>query len=284
MKKVIRLTESDLKQIVKRVLKEQITIPENPNKPNYDPSGGIGAARISSNLPATGFVGSDNKAEKVRQEQINKSKDYNKIVKQLYCVPPHFAPSIANLIVNGYNKTTLKIALGIIGRESSYASGLRYNITAPLKTIGNLLGYDTSTGPAQMSQQTAKDLKLQQGIDTISGALKAVYEYLKRSYGIATSIGYSDTTKSVNIPPNNSISAKIDISIASYNMGVGKIVKYCDKAGSKSKLKVKCDNKNTKQVKNYLPNYPTKRWDGVDISTPGYVAEVVQKYKKFTCF
>jgi hypothetical protein len=282
MKKVIKLTESDLKQIVKRVLKEQITIPENPNKPNYDPSGGLGAARISSNLPATGFVRSDKKAQQVNQEQINKSKDYNKIVKQLYCVPPSFAPSIANMIVNGYNKQTLKIALGIIGRESSYASGLRYNITAPLKTIGGLLGYDTSTGPAQMSQQTAKDLKLQQGIDTISGALKAVYEYLKRSYGIATSIGYSDTAKSVNIPPSNSISAKIDISIASYNMGVGKIVKYCDKAGSK--LKVKCDNKNTKQVKNYLPNYTTERWDGVDISTHGYVAEVVQKYKKFTCF
>lgn len=282
MKKIIRFTESDLEQIVKRILKEQTIIPEDPNKPNYDPSGGLGAARISSNLPATGFVKSDKKAEKVRQEQINKSKDYNKIVKQLYCVPPSFAPSIANMIVNGYNKQTLKIVLGIIGRESSYASGLRYNITAPLKTIGNLLGYNTSTGPAQMSQQTAKDLKLQQPIETVSGALKAVYEYLKRSYGIATSIGYSDTAKSVNVPPSNSINAKTDIAIASYNMGVGKIVKYCDKAGSK--LKVKCDNKNTKQVKNYLPNYSTTRWDNVNITTHGYVAEVVQKYKKFNCF
>ena len=36
VKKIIRLTEKDLEQIVKRVLKEQTIIPEDPNKPNQD--------------------------------------------------------------------------------------------------------------------------------------------------------------------------------------------------------------------------------------------------------
>lgn len=119
MKKIIRLTESDLEQIVKRVLKEQ------------------------------SVIGAPNQGMTINSNTLNDEK----VIKKYYCVPPSFAPSIANMIVNGYNKQTLKIALGIIGRESSYASGLRYNITAPLKTIGNLLGYNTSTGPAQMSQQ-----------------------------------------------------------------------------------------------------------------------------------
>ena len=248
MKKVIRLTESDLEQIIKRVLKEQ------------------------------SVIGAPNQGMTINSNTLNDKK----AIKKYYCVPPSFAPSIDDLIKKGYNKLTLKIALGIIGRESSFASGVRYNITAPLKTIASLLGYNTSTGPAQMSQQTAKDLKLKQGVDTISGALNAVYQYLKKAYGVATSIGYDNRVKSVNVPPSNSINAKIDIAIASYNMGMGKIVKYCQ--SKNPKIKVKCDNKNTKQVKNYLPNIITKRWDNVNITTHGYVAEVVKKYNKFNCF
>lgn len=248
MKKVIRLTESDLEQIVKRVLKEQSV---------------IGA-------PNQGMTNNSN------------SLNDKKVIKKYYCVPPSFAPSIDELIKKGYNKQTLKLALSVIGRESSFASGLRYNITSPLKTIAGLLGYNTSTGPAQMSQQTAKDLKLKQGVDTISGALNAVYQYLKKAYGVAASMGYSNSVKSVNVPPSNSIGAKTDIAIASYNMGMAKIVKYCQ--SKNPKIKVKCDNKNTKQVKNYLPNFSTKRWDGVNITTHGYVEEVVKKYNKFNCF
>ena len=37
-------------------------------------------------------------------------------------------------------------------------------------------------------------------------------------------------------------------------------------------------------VKNYLPNFKTKRWDGVDISIHGYVTEVASRMRKFTCF
>ena len=37
-------------------------------------------------------------------------------------------------------------------------------------------------------------------------------------------------------------------------------------------------------VPNYLPNFKTKRLDGVSISSHGYVQEVASRYKKYTCF
>jgi hypothetical protein len=39
-----------------------------------------------------------------------------------------------------------------------------------------------------------------------------------------------------------------------------------------------------KVVQNYIPNYKTERWDGVNISTHGYVEEVAGYYKKLNCF
>ena len=251
MKKVIRLTESDLEQIVKRILKEQYNF-------------------ISTGAPT----------------QTVPSKDlarYKAAEKKYYCVPKPFAPALDDLIKRGYNKHILKMALGVIGRESSFASGLRYNILNPFKEVWSLLGGDTSVGPAQMKHSTAKDLKLKEGLSSVRGAMDAVYQYLKRSINLAAAKGYTNQ-KSVNVPANKSLDAKSDLAIASYNSGIGKAIqKFCETKNPK--LKAPCDGKKyTKQVKNYLPNYPTKRWDGVDISTHGYVAEVVNKYKKFNCF
>jgi hypothetical protein len=39
-----------------------------------------------------------------------------------------------------------------------------------------------------------------------------------------------------------------------------------------------------KYVPNYLPNFKTKRLDGVNISSHGYIKEVAEKIKKYTCF
>lgn len=252
------------------------------------------------------------------------------------CVPKEFRAALSNLISKGYNKTFLKVALGVIGRESSYASGLRYNITSPLKSLASKLGADTSIGPAQMKQSTADDLKLKKDITTIEGALIAVYTYLIRSYKIAKQNGY-DTNKPTSNFKEGTGNAALDITIASYNMGIGRIKKYCERGLSKPNInnrntkeywvslmkknpknknfyqqqidriedsqfsgkmqnvlgkitsgekttKVGCDNKNNVWVKNYLPNFSTKRWDGVNINTHGYVKEVADKYKSFGCF
>lgn len=45
------------------------------------------------------------------------------------CLPKQFIYPFTLLLKKNYNKMWLKIALGIIGRESSYASGTRYNVT-----------------------------------------------------------------------------------------------------------------------------------------------------------
>lgn len=37
-------------------------------------------------------------------------------------------------------------------------------------------------------------------------------------------------------------------------------------------------------VQNYIPNFKTKRWDNVEISSHGYIEEVASRIKKYTCF
>jgi hypothetical protein len=239
--------------------------------------------------------------------------DYHKYDKYSCIIEPGFRPVIAKLISEGYNKTFLKAALGVVGRESSYSSGLRYNITSPLKIMASFFGSDTSIGPGQMKQSTAKDLKLKESITTIRGSLIAVYKYLQRSYQLAIASGYSTTKPSSNFSKGTG-NAALDIAIASYNIGVGRIKKYC--STNDPKIKRSCSDagklveqsvigapnmgvttqKSTPKVEktkykvsnkvalNYLPNFKTERWDGVNISTHGYVEEVSKNIKSFNCF
>jgi hypothetical protein len=37
-------------------------------------------------------------------------------------------------------------------------------------------------------------------------------------------------------------------------------------------------------VPNYIPNFKTERWDWVKISSHGYISEVAQRIKTYTCF
>jgi hypothetical protein len=214
-------------------------------------------------------------------------KKSNTDLNKLSCVPKEFRSVVNELLIKGYNKTFLKVALSVIGRESSFASGLRYNITAPLKAVASWIGFDTSVGPGQMKTTTADELKVKESLLTIKGALIAVYKYLKRSYDMAQKVGYSTNQTSINFNEGTG-NAALDLAIASYNIGIGKVQKYCNKVGTETKNsktpKVPCDSVNNKQVQNYLPNYKTKRYDGVNISTHGYVKEVASYFKKFTCF
>jgi hypothetical protein len=46
-------------------------------------------------------------------------------------------------------------------------------------------------------------------------------------------------------------------------------------------------NKNiitNKWAPNYIPNFESKRWDGVNITSHGYVKEVAKRIKSFNCF
>lgn len=203
----------------------------------------------------------------------------------------------------------VKAALGIIGRESSYGQSSRFKLLSPLKNIGAYLGFDTSAGLAQMKNSTKESLNIKEDINTVTGALIAVYKYLDRSYKKAQQEGYS-TSQPSTTPKTSTGNAALDISIASYNIGYGRIIKYCKTddpnikrpctmAGKVVKeqsvigapsmgVTLQKDNPNDKVtkykvsnelVKNYLPNIPIG-----DLTTYGYVDEVAKRIKGFNCF
>lgn len=238
------------------------------------------------------------------------TQEENKKYKQYSCVPNGFKPSISQLIKKGYNPLLLKAALGMIGRETSYGNSLRYKILSPLKNIGAYLGFDTSAGLAQMKNSTKESLNIKEDINTVTGALIAIYKFLDRSYKKAIQEGYS-TSQPSTTPKTSTGNAALDISIASYNIGFGRIVKYCktddpnikrpcSKAGkiveqsvvgapnmgvtgqksnpndNVKKTKFKVSNE---LVKNYLPNIPINK-----LTTYGYVDEVANRIKGFNCF
>ena len=139
-KKIIKLTEKELYSIVETVIKEQkpdYLMPGQPDNP-MNPDGYFTKQKIVQN-------------NKIKNLQ-NKYK----------CLPKQFIYPFTLLLNKKYDKMWLKIALGIIGRESSYASGTRYNVTNTLKQIANYVGYNTSLGPAQMKGSTAEDLGLKE--------------------------------------------------------------------------------------------------------------------------
>jgi hypothetical protein len=278
MSKIIKLTESDLIQIINKVLNEQSVIGA--------PNNGV----ISSNTPKPSPV----------------------TPKGFECVPKLFAPSVAELKNKGYNPLFLKAALGIIGRESSFGSGNRFDYLNPLKTLWASLGGSTSVGYGQIKPETAKQYGMNiDDLNTALGSLTTIYNILMDNFKKARQVGYSGSPSAVK---NGTGNAALDMAILAYNAGEGKIVKYCETSNPKIKRNCKyagkvlqeqsgsadlymdrlnkqqlaaAKNKITvynKPVADYIPNFKTNRWDGVEISSHGYVQEVADKIKKYPCF
>lgn len=263
MKKVIRITESELIEIVNKIIIEQST--------NQTTS------------------------------------------KVLPCVPEAFKLSTQTLIDKKYNKLFIKSALGIIGRESDFGESNRFKFLSPLKTVFAAFGGQSSIGYAQIKPETAE--KYGMGIRELNmalGSLIGAYKILVENYNRAIKVGY--TTEN---PPNfkdSTGNAALDMAIAGFNLGPSKIVKYCktsnpnikrpcslagktikEQAGS---AEMAIDRRNYQQikdnspsltvtneeVKNYIPNFKTERWDGVKITTHGYVKEVSNRIRGFNCF
>jgi hypothetical protein len=213
------------------------------------------------------------------------------------CVPFMFSHAIEKLISEGYDVRFLKASLGVIGRESDFGGSKRYNATALLKTLGAFLGAQTSVGPAQIKPETAKKYGLSvMDLNTSYGSIKGVYQIIKNNYGIALKNGYSNDKPSSNFNLGTG-SAALDIAISAFNLGEGKITKYCKTSNPeinrpcRSAGQTVAEQLSTKKVTvtkewvpNYLPNFKSERWDGVSISSHGYVKEVAKKMKKFSCF
>jgi hypothetical protein len=258
MGKVIRLTESELIGLVKKVIQEQ-TIP--------------GLSSYNSSAATT---------VPVKQNTSN----------ILPCVPEAFKLPVQKLIKDSYNKTILKVALGIIGRESDFGESNRFKFTSQLKSLWAGLGGQTSVGFAQIKPETAKKYGLSvDDLEMALGSLIAAYKVLLDNYNLALKVGYT-TNPSSNFKEGTGNSA-LDIAIAGYNLGESKIVKYCKTNNPEIKKPCSMAGKTIKNenltvtnqyVPNYLPNFKTDRWDGVKISSQGYVKEVASRLKTYNCF
>ncbi len=289
MTKIIRLTESDLEMIVKQVLKEQ-----SKGKPITAP-----AATLTPSQP---------QQQSSLQPTMNidagkKPSTYSVSSSLLPCVPAAFKLSIQNFLGKNYDKTFLKAVLGIIGRESDFGESKRFKFTSPLKSLWAALGGQTSVGYAQIKPETAEKYGIKmEDLELASGSVEAAYKILQDNYNLALKNGYT-TQPSVNLKDGTGNSA-LDLAIAAYNLGASKITKYCEtsdpnikkpcskagqtiveqKMGQQTPPKVKSIVVTNRHVPNYIPNFKTKRWDGVSISSHGYISEVAKRMKGYTCF
>ena len=257
MTKIIKLTESDLERIIKRVIKEQSVI----GAPNYGTQSGTykPTTSVSTSL--------------------------------LPCVPTAFKLSIKDLIKKNYNKLFLKACLGIIGRESDFGESNRYKFRNPLKTLYNALGGNASIGLAQVKPETAKQYGLDSDdLSMASGSLDITYRLLQDNYNKALKVGYT-TEPSVNLK-NGTGNAALDMAISGHNLGGEKITKYCKTSNPKinkpcslagktikeqdGSIELAMNRKNQQQlrdsgtsitvtnqyVQNYIPNFKLK--DGME--------------------
>jgi hypothetical protein len=280
----IDLMTKNLDNIIKRVLLEYKADPLA-----YDPSGGLGAARISSGLPATGNFKSDNLV-------FGKSMENSRSQQASSCVPGPYVSSIRKLKDSGASTLLLKAALGIIGRESDFGGGesvmakkwWSYQLKSKAKNLKSFFdqfgGDPTSLGPGQITPQTAKQYGISPNdLNDISTAVNGVYKILVSNYNIAIKNGYSTNKPSSNFTSGTG-NAALDLAIAGHNLGESKMTKYCETSNPKIKkfcsLAGKVEDGVTvynKPVTNYLPNYGTK------LTTHNYVAEVAKRMKGFSC-
>jgi hypothetical protein len=257
MKKIIRLTESDLVKIVKNVILEQ-RISDLPKKDS-----------VQSETPPSIFM----------------SKEFQSVS----CIPYIFQKPVLDMVGKGYNKLFIKTCLGIIGRESDYGKSDRYKAISELKSFLASVGINASVGLGQIKPAKAEELGMTiEELNTTVGAINGVYTILKKNYDLAVSQGYSNGP-SINLPDGTGNSA-LDISILAFNMGEKYITQFCET--SNPNIKGFCTDEKTKggdtiyknkPVKNYIPNYKSERWDGVSITSHGYIKEVAQRIKSFDC-
>jgi hypothetical protein len=312
MKKIIKLKESDLINIVKRVLEEQ-SVAGAPN------------------------MGMTNKPQATPKPLPQKYK----------CLTPELSHSVEYAISEGIEPFWAKHALGILGRESDFGKVMgKYGVKAAPEYVMNKMSevipgfkdvlqwgakkafgkenWVPSMGVAQMTPNIAKkyNVNLEQ-LMSLSGSLVATSKYLIDLYKQVTP--YFDTNKPSKIiynkklidNPSSTGNAALDAAIMSYNLGSSKFRKQycttnspefmapCDSPNGiylpypedKPSYKLKVNNKSV--VKNYIPNIKTDTTGFVDkglnkyvrdtpknesfISSLGYLKEVADYSKKFGC-
>jgi hypothetical protein len=292
MKKVIKLKESDLIDIIKRVLVEQ-SVAGAPN-------GGV--ITQPSSLP-----------------------------QKFSCTTPELSAAAQYTISHGVDSFYVKYAMGILGRESDFGKVMgRFGVKAApeyimnkmsevipgfksllqwgAKKVFNKTNWVPSMGVSQMTPDIAKkyNVNLEQ-LMSVSGSLFATSNYLIDLY--SETKNFYDTNQPSKIiynkqlinNPSSTGNAALDAAIMSYNLGPTKFKKkYCKTNSSEylascdtpngiyqpypkdnPNLKLKVDKNQV--VRNYVPTFKTKTDDNKYISSTGYLKEVVGHANKFGC-
>jgi hypothetical protein len=304
--KIIKLTESDLKKIVKRVISEQSTVGKKlpqlvQNRPQYSASSDYFGQKYQNNSNPSDYLGRG-----AGYERHNFPDRYKRPLKMWEeCVPFKVRPfalwvqSKQKEIMSklGIDKETLKIltkaAVGIFGRETSFASSKRF----ALKNVLDAIDFDFdifvgSHGPAQMTKDAYKQTNVEKlfGMSSddlyeIKGSGSAVLTFLATSYKKALENGYT-TQKSSNLSGTGN--SALDMAIGSYNVGQAKITKYCKTniqnvakpCGTPSTPEFQVS---TQELKNYIPNYSSDRSDTGKLTTHGYIQEVAKYMNSYNC-
>lgn len=295
-KNIIKLTESDLINIIKKVLNEQSV---------------IGASNYGVSTP--------------------KQAPVKPLVKKFTCTTNELSTAAQFAISHGINPFYVRYAMGILGRESDFGKIMgKYGIKAApeyymnkfsetipgfkgllqwgAKKVFNKNNWVPSMGVAQMTPDIAKkyNINLEQ-LMTVSGSLLAASKYLTDLYGETKT--FYDTNQPSKIiynkklidNPSSTGNAALDAAIMSYNLGSATFKKqYCKTNNpeymapcnslngiyqpypkSNSNLKLKVDKKQI--VKNYIPTIKTKTGNNQYISSTGYLKEVVGYVNNFGC-
>ena len=291
MSKIIKLTESDLYNIVKQVLEEQSMF-----------SGGQG-----------GYVQPKPVEHKYK------------------CLTLELSSAVQYAISEGIDPFYVKYALGILGRESDFGAvmgkfgvkavpeymmnkfselipGFKDALQWGAKKIFNKKNWVPSMGVAQMTPDIAKKYNVNlEELMSVSGSLVAASKYLMQLYS-ETKQFYDINQPSKIIynkqlinNPSSSGNAALDAAIMSYNLGASKFKKqYCKT--NNIEFMAPCNSPNgqykpypndkpnfvltvnkNQVVKNYVPTIKTKTGDNQYISNTGYLKEVINYTKKFTC-
>jgi hypothetical protein len=291
--RIVKLTESDLQQIVEKVIKEQ----------------------TGPGITSFGTTGVPPKP----------------LQKKFQCLTNELSAAAQYTLSHNVDPFFVKYALGIIGRESDFGKIMgKYGIKAAPEYIMNKVSeiipgfkeilqwgvkkatgkenWVPSMGVAQMTPDIAKKYNVNlEDLMSVSGSLLAVSKHLIDLYNETKK--FYDTNQSSKIiyngklidNPSSSGNAALDAAIMSYNLGSAKFRKqYCKTNNPEfmapcnspngtyqpypkdnPNLKLKVDTRSV--IKNYTPTIKTKTGENQFISNTGYLKEVVGYSNKFGC-
>ena len=306
--KIIKLTESDLEKIVKRVLVEQTKgnlpaatlTPSQPQKSSLQPTMNTKSGTYNSTTKTSNSDPSFNELVNILFNARNVSWDEG-VAKTLFNRKSDIEELARALIKwskknGGYDPKLFKAIVTFIFRESKGSSlQVFYNPAEILGRIHNFFGGNHSQGYGSFQPNTAKkygiDMSKQYELD---GSLDALYKMTNVNYQNAKkfysgpTITVSENKKNKEIPAIGG-DAALHLTIGAHNAGEGIIDQWCEtnipgianKCSEAKRLPYEDSRPDivavtdkTKRIKNYFPNIGKG-----DKNTYTYMPQFVKVYQ-----